>query len=555
MIDYRSPAADILFALQHGAEASRLPGWDEDLAKSILEEAGRLVDSTIAPLDPVGDAEPARLENGQVRMPAQFGAAYRTYCEGSWPGLAVPEQYGGQGLPHVLGAALSEMLAGACISFQMVIALAQGAMRSLLANGSEAQRALWVPRLASGEWLATMCLTEPQAGSDLGLIRTTAYPDGAGGWHIKGGKIFISGGGQDMTGNVLHLVLARTADAPPGVKGLALFLCPTELEDGSRNAVSVVRLEDKMGMHASPTCQMAFDGAKAEIVGAPGEGLARMFTMMNYQRLDVAMEGVGLAEIASQRSRAYASERRQGRALGTNSSPAPLNAHADVQRGLLAQMALAQGCRAMVYRVHTELELGANPALVEFMTPVCKAFCTEAAHEAADLAIQVHGGYGYLREYRVEQILRDGRITRIYEGTNGIQGITLAGRLLNLNGGACRRAFHDDIAASAAQAGGEWSADLASALAAWTAAADALSGRAEPGFASAPFLRLSGLLAFAATWSRLEKAADSAPSPLRIRRVANFVRRWMLPEVHHLASLCTGGFAPEAGGLDEVFNV
>ncbi len=540
MIDYRAPLADILFALQFGAEAGRLPGWDAELAAEVLGHAAALVDGVIAPLDPVGDAEHARLVEGRVRMPAQFVAAYAQFQAGGWPGLAVDEAMGGQGLPHVLASALSEMLSGACISFQMVLSLAQGAMRTVAVNGSDRQCRTWLPRLASGEWLATMCLTEPQAGSDLGLVRSVAVPDGEG-WRVSGAKIFISGGDQDMTdGRVLHLVLARTPDAPAGIKGLSLFLCPSVLEDGSRNGVSVLRLEDKMGMHASPTCQMAFDAARAEIVGAPGEGLRRMFTMMNAERLDVALQGVGLAEVATQRSLAYAAERRQGRA-GKGDGPDAIIGHGDVRRMVMTQMALAMGCRAMAMRILVDLELGTNSALVELMTPVCKAFATDAAVEAAQLAIQIHGGYGFLKEYRVEQILRDGRITQIYEGTNGIQAITVAGRVIRQDGTLA--AFRAEIGSAAT---GPWATPLNDALIAWEAATAAILANPDLGMVAAPYLRLVGVLAFAAAWARLEAQADHAANPVRMRALAAFVRGWMLPEAGHLASLCTVQGGPAA---------
>jgi 3-(methylthio)propanoyl-CoA dehydrogenase len=556
VIDYQAPVGDLLFALRHAAGAERLPSWDDGLAEAVLTEAGRFIDAVIAPLDPVGDATPARLEEGRVRLPPAFVAAYHRFRRGGWPGLAIAEEYGGQALPHVLAAAVSEMLSGACIAFQMVLSLGQGAMRTLAVNGSAEQRARWMPRLASGEWLATMCLTEPQAGSDLGLVRCLASPTGDGHWTIQGGKIFISGGDQDMTGRQLHLVLARTQGAPSGVKGLALFLCPSELEDGRRNAVTVMRLEEKMGLHASPTCQMAFDGAVAEMVGQPGEGLARMFTMMNAERLDVAVQGVGLAEVAGQRARAYAGERRQGRAGGAET--VAIAAHADVRRMLLSQIALTLGTRAMVDRTLVELELGENRPLVEFMTPLCKAFCTDAAVEAAQLAIQVHGGYGYLREYRVEQILRDARITQIYEGTNGIQAMTLAGRLLRLDNGACVRAFADHVrvAAAVADRAGLIPAAVAldRALEAWNLAAEAVARQAETGYTAAAFLRLSGLVAFAAAWARLEAAADRAPLPARIRAAGDFVRRWMLPETAILSAQCRSGFSPPEEDLDTLFG-
>ncbi len=542
MIDYRSPVADILFALRHGARAQRLPHWDDELAAEVLTQAGRFVDEVIAPLDVVGDETHARLEGGRVKMPPAFVAAYRRFADGGWPGLAVPEEHGGQGLPHVLASCLSEMLSGACISYQMVLSLAQGAQRTLATNGSATQKATWLPRLAGGEWLASMCLTEPQAGSDLGLVRTVAMPQADGSWRITGSKIFISGGDQDMTGKVVHLVLARTPDAPPGVKGLALFLCPSEFDDGRRNAVQVVRLEDKMGMHASPTCQMAFDAAHAEIVGAPGEGLARMFTMMNAERLDVAVQGVGLADVAAQRARAYAMQRRQGRVPGEKET-AVIVRHADVRRMLLQQLALALGSRALVLDTIVELDLGERPALLEFLTPVCKAFATDAAMTAADLAIQIHGGYGFLREYRVEQIVRDGRITRIYEGTNGIQAMTLAGRCLQLDGGAAARAFAAWAEDAAAAAPAETAAALRAALADWTRAADAVAARRDPGPVADAFMRLTGLVALGAAWARLEAAADQAPEPALYRAAATFARDWLLPETAHLAGLCVAGKA------------
>ncbi len=555
MIDYRAPIADILFVLRHAAEVRRLPAWDDELAEAVLSQAGRFIEEIVAPLDPVGDVTPARLEGGRVRMPPAFVTAYHQYRDSGWASLSAPPEYGGQNLPHILASTISEMLSGACISFQMVLGLVQGAMRSLATNGSADQKALWMPRLASGEWLATMCLTEAQAGSDLSLARCGATCAEDGSWRISGGKIFISGGDQDMTGRQLHLVLARTPNAPPGVKGLSLFLCPSELEDGRRNAIAIVRLEEKMGLHASPTCQMAFDGAVAEMVGKPGEGLARMFTLMNAERMDAAMQGIGLAEIAGQRTRAYAAQRRQGR--GTDGAPIAIAGHADVRRMLLTQMALALGARAMATHTLVEMELGGNSALVDFMTPVCKAFCTEAGVEAANLAIQAHGGYGYLREYRVEQILRDARITPIYEGTNGIQAMTLAGRLLRINDGACAQAFvrHIRGAEQIAAAGGfgDTASTLDRALARWNSAAKAVSIKRDVGYVAAAFLRLSSLVAFAAAWARLEAFADHAPSPDRIRTLADFTRRWLLPEIETLAAQCEGGFDLNHHLSDDVF--
>ncbi|MCX7176590.1 MAG: acyl-CoA dehydrogenase [Proteobacteria bacterium] len=533
-MDYRSPIDDFLFTLRHGAGVERLPHWEEETARQVLAESARFIEGEIAPLDPVGDATPAQLVDGRVRVAPRFVSAYASYRDAGWGGLAVAAEYGGQELPHVLAAVISEMLAGACASFQMIVSLAHGAMRAITANGSPQQCARYMPLLASGEWLATMCLTEPQAGSDLGLISTLAEPAADGGWRITGSKIFISGGDQNMTDNILHLVLARTPGAARGVKGLSLFLCPAALADGQRNAVSCVRLEEKLGLHASPTCQMAFDGARAELLGAEGQGLAHMFVMMNAQRLDVAVQATGLAEIAGQRSRAYAAERRQGRA-GDLPSPAPIQRHADVRRMLLTQMALTEGCRALILRTCVTLELGDNPALVDFLTPVCKAFTTDCAVEAAQLAIQIHGGYGYLREYRVEQILRDARITQIYEGTNGIQAATLADRVLRLNNAEAAKAFRAEIAAALALAPGATADALSVALAHWEAAVTALLKRHAAGAGATRFMRLTGLVAVGAAWARLEAAADAAPRPQRTLAAAAFFRDWLLPECGILA--------------------
>lgn len=532
MIDYRAPVDQMLFVMRHGAAAERLPHWDAEIAAQVLRAAGRFIDAEIAPLDPIADANPARLEGGRVRLPPAFSLAYRRFCAAGWPGLAAAEEFGGQGLPHVLAAGVSEMLSGACVTWQMMLSLAQGAMRTIAANGDEAQKARYLPRLVSGEWLATMCLSEPQAGSDLGRVRMNAAPQSNGSYRLTGSKIFISGGDQDMTDNVMHLVLARTPGAPEGVRGLSLFIAPAVLPDGRRNHLACVRVEAKMGMHASPTCQMAFDSAWAERLGDEGEGLARMFVMMNAERLDVGLQGVGLAEVAGQRSRRYANERQQGR---DQEGPCALVRHVDVQRMLLEQIALADGCRALLYRTDVELELGQNLALVDFLTPVCKAFATDAAVQAAQLAIQIHGGYGYLTEYRVEQILRDARITPIYEGTNGIQALTLADRLLRQPGGAPVQAFKDDMASAIALATPPTAAALQAAFVHWQGACNALLQRASAGVAASAFMHLTGLVAVGAAWARLEQAADRSPNPPRTLAAAAFYRDWLLAECGHLA--------------------
>ncbi len=539
MEDFKSPVEDILWTLRYGADAQRLEDWDEELANEVVKQAARFIDAEIAPLDRIADSHPPRLDSGRVNLAEAFVTAYRQYASEGWSGICAPQAYGGQALPHVLGCVVSELLSGSCIGFQTILSLGQGATRTLLQHANETQRAHYLPRLSSGEWLATMCLTEPTAGSDLSQIRTTAYPGGDGGWKIEGTKVFISGGDQNLTSNILHLVLARTPDAPPGVKGLSLFICPAVMPDGDRNAVSALRLEEKMGLHASPTCQMAFEGARAEMLGNVGEGLARMFTMMNATRLDVGTQAVGLMQVAAQRSWSYATERCQGRATNSEQTVDPICHHADVQRMLLTQRAMVMGIRAMIYRTMVELERGTNAPLVEFLTPVCKAFATESAVECANLAIQIHGGYGCCCEYRVEQILRDARITCIYEGTNGIQAMTLAGRLLHIDNGACPDAFATDIERECVAAGTNGQREMARALRslldAWLAATQVVRQSRDPGLCASDYMQLTGLTALAAAWSRLERAAPQHPQPELIIATTEFVRKRVLPQADTLA--------------------
>ena len=539
MIDYRTSLADIVFTLQHVVGASRIPDWDSELVKEVLANASRFIDEVIAPLDLIGDREGVKLVDGRVRLSNSFHKAFAHYRNGGWQGLSAPSQYGGQDLPGLVASAFSEMMAGACISFHMGVSLAQGVIRTLAVNADDATKSLWIPRLTSCEWLASMCLTEPQAGSDLSLIRTTASPNGDG-WTISGGKIFISGGDQDFTGRVLHLVLARTENAPPGLKGLSLFLAPSHREDGSLNGVTVVRLEEKMGLHAAATCQLAFDGARATMIGAPGEGLRRMFTLMNIQRLEVALQGVALTDCASQRSLAYASNRLQGR-HDKSDGPVAIIEHEDVRRMLMTQLALALGGRVMCYATLADIEVSGGSPYVDIMTSVCKVFCTEAVVEAANLGIQIHGGYGYLKEYRLEQILRDARITQIYEGTNGIHAINVAGRLVK--DGRVVQAFgaNADAAITAARDSGNiGTADiLTEALNDWRRASGAVASAEHPEALANNYMRLTGLLAFGVAWAKLEMNANQAPNSEKIHALARFVSEFMLPETHHLAQMCS----------------
>lgn len=504
MIPFAAPVDDILFSLEQVARAGRLPDWDGDLVREIVTQFARFAEAEVAPADEAADQQGCRFQAGRVGMPAGLVAAYRVFAEQGWPALALPEAAGGQGMPAPVAGAVTEILAGASHAFQMVTGLVPGAARTIGLFGTPDQQARWLPRLASGDWLATMALTEPGAGSDLSGIRTRAGRDGAG-WRVSGEKIFISGGDQDLTPRILHLVLARSGDAADGVKGLSLFLTPSHDEDGRRLPVSVTRIEEKLGLHGSPTCQMLFDAAPAELLGAAGGGLKAMFTMMNHARLDVALQGVAHAARAVQIARAYAATRCQGRIAG---AAVTLDAHADVRRMLDEAEALAIGGRALAHLALVEMALDEHAPLVDFLTPLCKFACTEGGVAAAGLAMQVLGGYGYLREYRVEQLLRDARVTTIYEGANGIHATALATRLLRHAEGAAAAAFAALLA------------ELPATRDPWIAARSRMLAADDPAAAADAFMRLTVEAALAVIWHRLAAVADRAPDPARLKALA-----------------------------------
>ena len=513
MTPFKAPLEDILFSLRV-AGAEDVPGFDAELTGEIATHFAAFAEGEIAPLDEPGDQQGCRLDGGRVRMPDGFGATYQAYAEQGWPGLTLPEAQGGQGMDGLTGAVTSEIFAGANHSLQMVTGLVPGAARVLTRFGTDDQQARHLPGLASGETLATMCLTEPGAGSDLSRIRCRA--EDAGGWHITGEKIFISGGDQDMSDRILHLVLARTGPDP--IRGLSLFLCPCTRSDGSRNAVTVTRIEEKMGLHASPTCQLSFDGAEAELIGQEGKGLAAMFTMMNHARLDVALQGVAHAARAHDIAATYAAERVQGR--GADGSAVTLDQHADVRRMLDKIDALAMGARTMAHLALVTLERGDAPDLVEFLTPLAKVYCTEAGMRAAELGLQVLGGYGYLREYRVEQTYRDARITAIYEGANGIHARMLATRLA---GAAPGEAFATFLAEQA-----DLTADpeVAERLARWQDTRARLRGAPDPTVLAHDHLRDSTRALLAVIRARLTHFRGLHVDPRRIERVCALDAAW-----------------------------
>ena len=446
---FKCPVADQRFILDHVVGIGELSN-DLDMVDAVLEGAAALAEGEFAPLNRIGDEHKARWKDGEVTMPPGFKPAWDAFVDGGWMGLSAPESAGGQGLPSALSAALMEDLNGANVAFALCPMLSFGAIEALHQHGSDELKRDYLPKITTGEWPATMNLTEPQAGSDVGALKTRAEPGGDGSWRLKGTKIFITYGEHDLSENIIHLVLARTPDAPEGTRGISLFLVPKILPDGSRNDVRCVSIEHKMGIHASPTCVLSFgdeDGAIGWLVGPEMAGMRAMFTMMNNARLNVALQGVGLAEAATQRAVAYAQERRQnGKAIAE---------HPDVRRMLLRMRALTTGARSLVYYAFGQADRGArgdeNAALrAEVLTPLCKAWGTDIGCEVSSLGIQVHGGMGFIEETGAAQHLRDARIAPIYEGTNGIQAADLVGRKLGLDGGAVFDLLLADIRAETA---------------------------------------------------------------------------------------------------------
>jgi len=477
-MEYRAPVKDMLFCMEELAgleQLSRLPGFEDagpDTARAVLEECARFNEGVIAPLNAEGDRHPSRFEQGQVVTTAGFVDAFRQYAEGGWQGLSHPVDFGGQGLPKTIAAAGIEMLNSANLSFALCPLLTDGAIEALLTAGSEEQKQLYLPKLIAGEWTGTMNLTEPQAGSDLALVRTRAEPQPDGSYKVFGTKIFITYGEHDMADNIVHLVLARVAGAPEGVKGISLFLVPKLLPkaDGSlgeRNDVHCVSIEHKLGIKASPTAVLQYGdhgGATGYLVGQENRGLETMFIMMNAARYAVGVQGIAVAESAYQKAVQYARDRVQSRPVdGSLPASAPIIHHADVRRMLTTMRALVEGCRAMAFaaagehdRAHAEPDAEArkrHQALYEFLVPLLKGYSTEMSLDVASLGIQVHGGMGYIEETGAAQFMRDAKILTIYEGTTAIQANDLVGRKTLRDGGAAARLLAQQIAATEAQLG------------------------------------------------------------------------------------------------------
>ncbi len=458
---YRAQTRDILFLLDHvvGFDtvlAARRDGLDRETVGQVIEEAGAFCEGVIAPLQRAGDLHPARLENGQVVTSPGFREGYRALAEGGWVGISAPEAHGGMDLPRTVGMALHDMLSASCLALQLNPLMTQGQIHALETHADEAIKALYLPKLIAGDWAGTMGLTEPQAGSDVGALRTRAEPNGDGTYAITGQKIFISWGDSDLTENIVQLVLARLPDAPAGTRGISLFLVPKYLPNpdgslGDRNAIRPVSLEHKMGLHGSPTAVMEFEGATGWRIGPENGGMAAMFTMMNDARLGVGIQGIGVAEAACQKARDFAAERRQGRTAGPDGT---IDEHPDVRRMLAVMRARVFAARAIALACATALDLEAltgDPAArarAAFLTPIAKAYGTETGIAVSDMGIQVHGGMGFIEETGAAQYLRDVRVTAIYEGTNGIQAMDLVGRKL-ADGGEAAMALLDEIEGAA----------------------------------------------------------------------------------------------------------
>jgi alkylation response protein AidB-like acyl-CoA dehydrogenase len=537
MYEYRAPRRDFQFVLHEVLEAERVlkelgrAEVNRELIDGIIDEAARFTETVLSPINWQGDWQGPELKDGQVRVPAAFRAAYQQFCRDGWAGMAAAPEYGGQGLPALASIAVGEMLCGSAMAWRMASGLSEGGVLAITRHGSEALKAQYLGKLVSGEWTCTMCLTEPQAGTDLGILRTRAEPAADGSFRLNGTKIFISWGDHDMADNIVHLVLARLPDAVAGTRGLSLFLVP-KLRGGAPNGVSCASIEHKMGIHGSPTCVLNFEDASGWLVGNPGGGLACMFTMMNHARLGVGLQGLGLSERALQAGVRYVFERRQGRSARgpvAKGEPAdPIIVHPDVRRMVLTQKALTEGQRLLAYYTYlledverlapdaAERERAA--ALVALLVPIVKSLLTDTAMETTSLAVQIHGGSGFIRETGAEQYLRDAKIACIYEGTNGIQALDLLGRKVLHTGGASLKLLADEIirtlAAPLPAACVPWAAAIKAGLEEWATLTREIGGRAardpdELGAAAVDYLNFAGYLLVGWCWLRMALVAQA----------------------------------------------
>ena len=583
MATYQAPLRDMKFVLHELLDAERefaaLPGFEEvtrDLIDPVLEEAAKLCENVMFPLNRTGDQEGCTFEDGTVRTPSGFRDAYRAFVEGGWNGLSCNPEFGGQGLPGTLSVFVEEMLQSANMAFALYPGLTHGACIAIDKHAGEELRRRYLPKLVEGAWTGVMCLTESHCGTDLGLLRTRAEPAGDGSYRVTGTKIFITGGEQDLSENIVHLVLARLPDAPRGVKGISMFLVPKFVaeEDGSlgeRNTVSCGSIEHKMGIRAASTCVMNYDGATGYLIGEPHRGLQAMFSMMNYERIMVGQQGLSLAEVAYQSAADYARERLQGRSLKGPAAPDlpadPIIVHPDVRRMLLTTRAYNEGARALIAWTCLQIDRSTHhpdPSVREaagdvvgLMIPVIKAFFTDYGFESCHQCQQVFGGHGYIAEWGMEQLVRDARIAQIYEGANGIHALDLVGRKLAMNGGRAIRAYIGSVSVFIAERRevpglGEFLDPLAAALGRLTEATQWLNEAArrdpdEVGAASYDYLRLLALVAFGRMWAESAQVAlakqegdNSGFYRAKLATARFFVRRLLPNTASLLATLRAG---------------
>jgi alkylation response protein AidB-like acyl-CoA dehydrogenase len=580
MADYKAPLRDMRFVLSEVFQVAKL--WaqlpamaevvDEETAAAILAEAGKVTAGVLAPLNRSGDEQGCTWTDGEVHTPLGFPQAYKTYAEGGWVGLGGDPQFGGMGMPKAISAQVEEMVNSANLSFGLYPMLTAGACLSINAHASEELKQIYLPNMYAGSWAGSMCLTEPHAGSDLGIIRSKAEPQADGSYKISGTKIFITGGEHDLSENIIHLVLAKLPDAPAGPKGISLFLVPKILVNsdgslGAKNSLSCGSIEHKMGIKASATCVMNFDGATGYIIDAPNKGLGAMFTMMNYERLGVGIQGLALGERSYQNAVEYARERVQGRspngAEAKDKVADPLIVHPDVRRMLLTMKALNEGGRAFSSYVAMQLDTAKYSEeplvrkraeeLVALLTPVAKAFLTDMALETTVHGQQIFGGHGYIREWGQEQLVRDCRITQIYEGTNGIQSLDLMGRKIVGTGGAFYQHFADEIKAFIASADSslnEFVLPLQAAisnldeLSQWLLSS-AKTNPHEVGAAAVEYLHVFGYTAYAYMWALMARTAlekqQEEPFYQSKLATARFYFARILPRIHSLSTSVKAG--------------
>lgn len=567
MTNYKAPLQDIQFVLQDVFKADEL--WSSlpttadvsmELASAIFEEGARLCEGELLPLNRSGDEEECQFDSGNVTTPKGFKEAYQTYAESGWVGLTGDAQYGGQGLPKMLTVMFEEMVYAANTSFALYPALTAGACLSILTHGSNVLKETYLPPMYEGRWAGSMCLTEPHCGTDLGIMKTKAVPIDENTYSVTGTKIFITGGEHDLTENIIHLVLAKLPDAPAGPKGISLFLVPKVQvnEDGSLgqlNGVQCGSIEHKMGIKASATCVMNFDGATGYLIGEPNRGLAAMFTMMNYERLSIGLQGIGLGEVSYQAAREYALERLQSRspsgAVNPDQPADPIIVHPDVRRMLLTQRAYNEGGRAFAAYVGMWLDIAKGSeddaekdkasAMVALLTPVAKAYFTDRGLDATILGQQVFGGHGYVREWGMEQYVRDARIAQIYEGTNGIQALDLMGRKVVANNGASVTLLLEEVGEflSDTTLDASISGRLADVLSLVRTATDNVIKQSNEdsnaiGAASCDYLNLLGLFSYAYMWARMMSVAAGKEDDFYRAKVATgtFFYQRLLPEAN-----------------------